>query len=271
MARKLAVSNIAWEQNLLKEHLELLRKIGCDGVEIAPSCIWKEPTDLLPYELEDFKRLITDRGLTIPAFHALLFTRPELTLFNSRKEREDMLAYLKKLIHLAGKLSVPALVYGSPASRKRDKKDYSECYNIAVEAFSVLAKEAENHNTVFCIEPLGPKESDFVNNAEEGFSLVRDVARPGFGLHLDAKAMVDAKEDFEAVFKNYGGILKHFHCGDPGLAPPGHTGLDHGPIGAALANSQYKGFVSIEMRRGFGPSQKVITDAVTYVREKYRL
>ena len=75
---KLSVSNIAWDNNELEEHLALLKELGCDGVEVAPSCIWEEPVNAAKDEIESLRRLISKYGLVIPAFHALLFTRPDL-------------------------------------------------------------------------------------------------------------------------------------------------------------------------------------------------
>ncbi len=266
---KLSVSNIAWEQDALEEHLQLLRHLGCDGVEIAPSCIWKEPVDAGKNDIDALNKLVSRFGLVIPAFHALLFTRPDLYLFGEQTIRAQTIAYLEKLIQLAGSLSVPVLVYGSPASRKIGDRPYETCYGIAVESFRKLGREAAKHNTFFCIEPLGPTENDFIRTADEANRLITDVGEPHFGLHLDARAMADAVEDFETVFRTYARTLKHFHVGDPGLAPPGFTGFDHHPIGRGLAASGYDGFISIEMKRGFGDSKKMIADAVAYVRQCY--
>jgi sugar phosphate isomerase/epimerase len=266
---KLSVSNIAWEQPALEEHLQLLRDLGCDGVEIAPSCIWKEPVEADRKEVDELKSLVERFGLTIPALHALLFTRPDLYLFGDRADREQTVAYLKQLIRLAGLLSVPVLVYGSPASRRVGDRHYEQCYGIAVEVFRELGVEARLHDTFFCIEPLGPGENDFIRNADEAVRLIADVNESHFGLHLDARAMADAREDYPSVLQRYAGMLKHFHVGDPGLAPPGTAGLDHAPIGSALQSAGYDRFVSIEMKRGFGNSKKVITDAISYVRRCY--
>jgi D-psicose/D-tagatose/L-ribulose 3-epimerase len=266
---KLSVSNIAWEQNALEEHLQLLRDLECDGVEIAPSCIWKEPVEAGREEINDLKARVAGHGLSIPAFHALLFTRPDLYLFGDRGIREQTVAYLKQLIRLAGLLSVPVLVYGSPASRRVGNRQYEQCYGIAVEVFRELGTEAALHDTFFCIEPLGPAENDFIRTADEAVKLIDDVAEPHFGLHLDARAMADASEDTQTVFRKYARIMKHFHVGDPGLAPPGFTGFDHALTGSALQSSGYDRFVSIEMKRGFGNSIKVIADAVSYVRQCY--
>lgn len=268
---KLAVSNIAWENDELEEHLALLQELKCDGVEIAPSCIWEEPVNASNYETEALKKLVNKYNLLIPAFHALLFTRPDLQLFGDKTTRNETVSYLKRLIQLAGDLSVKVLVYGSPASRRLKNKPYNECYQTAVDIFRELAKEASLYNTCFCIEPLGPSENEFIQTADEGYRIVNDVDNLHFGLHLDAKAMVDAKEDFGAVFQKYGAFIKHFHVGDPGLSPPGYTGVDHSLIGNELAKTSYNGFISIEMKRGFGNTKEIIKKAVQYVREKYLL
>ena len=40
---KLSVSNIVWGNQNLSEFLKLLKQECCDGIELAPSLIWKEP------------------------------------------------------------------------------------------------------------------------------------------------------------------------------------------------------------------------------------
>lgn len=268
---KLAVSNIAWYNSELEEHLELLQHLGCDGVELAPSCIWPEPIEVSDKDIEQLKRLLNKYNLVIPAFHALFYTRPDLYLFGDRSVRVAALDYLERTIELSTKLSVKALIYGSPKSRRVGNKNYDECYSIAVDMFRKLAKKAKKYGTCICIEPLGPSESDFIQNSEEGYKLVSDVNSPGFGLHLDAKAMVETNDDFCSVFKKYGKFLKHFHVNDAGLSPPGYTGFDHSIIGKALRESSYDGFVSIEMKKILGQSRVVIKNAVDYVRKNYFL
>ena len=52
---KIAVSNIAWEHKYLSQYLKLLKQLGCSGVEIAPSIIWKEPINSSPEDRKNFK------------------------------------------------------------------------------------------------------------------------------------------------------------------------------------------------------------------------
>ena len=142
---------------------------------------------------------------------------------------------------------------------------------IAAEFFYSSALEAQEHDVVICIEPLGKDEADFISCSSEGLELVNKVDHPNFGLHLDVKAMISIKEDFTQAFVKCASVLQHIHVGDPGLAPPGHTGFNHAIVGDSLRKSGYDKYVSIEMRRGFGPSRDVVTQSVGYVQKCYML
>lgn len=267
---KIAVSNIAWEPSELDEHLSLLKGLGCRGVEIAPSIIWEEPVLSTKQERSEFLGKVNKRGLTIAAMHALTYNHPEFSMFDTREAREAMKGYLFRLIKLAGDLKCPVMVFGSPQSRKVGKGDYEKCMDIAVGFFRELGEEAERNRVNFCIEPLGPLDNcDFIRNSDEACELIQKVGSRGFGLHLDARAMINNKEDYERVFSRCGSILKHLHVSDPGLRPPGTVSKEHVRIGRALKKSRYKNYISIEMRRGFGPSKEVIIQSVKYIKKCY--
>lgn len=266
---KLAVSNIAWEHCELPDHLALIRDLGCQGVELAPSCIWPEPVSTSPAQRREIKCLVESLGLEITGFHALLYTRPDLQLFKDRTTLWKTVNYLKQLIMVCGEMGGKIMVFGSPKNRVRTGRGYSECIAWAAEGFAEAANEAERFGITVCIEPLAPTETEFIQSSDEGMKLVSMVGHPNFGLHLDAKAMIGTHEDETEVLGKLGPQVRHFHVGDPGLAPPGSTGVDHSGFGRALRNVGYQGYVSIEMRRGFGPTREVVSRSVNYVRKCY--
>lgn len=266
---KLSISNIAWDNNKLESHLKLLKELKCDGIEIAPSCIWKEPVNVTNKNIEYIKNLIQKYDLEVSSFHALLYTQPNLSIFKDKIIREETISYLKKLIKLANKLSVKTLVYGSPDSRRIIDKSYKECYDIAVDTFKKLAKECRSYDTCLCIEPLEPAKNNFILTSYEGHQLVKDVDDLGFGLHLDTGAMSDNNEDFNTAFENCKTVLKHIHVNDTDLAPPGTKGINHSIIAKPLIKSGYNKFISIEMRKNNKNNLKIITEAILYTRKKY--
>lgn len=266
---KLAVSNIAWDNAELGEHLVLLRELGCQGVELAPSCIWPEPVAATAQERAGLKSRIAGAGLEVVGFHALLYTRPELQMFQGRDGRHETVAYLVRLAELCSELGGRILVFGSPRNRARHGHNREECMAWAADAFAGVAAACQPLGVTLCIEPLGTDEADFITSSSEGGELVDRVGHPNFMLHLDAKALLTNHEDLAEVLAQWKDRVRHFHVGDPGLVPPGTTGADHRPFGRALRDANYEHYVSIEMRRGFGPSRDVIRSSVAYAKQVY--
>jgi sugar phosphate isomerase/epimerase len=265
---KLAVSNIAWEPKELETHLTLLKNLECEGVEIAPSCIWPEPVNTSEVERKRLERLIKDYGLELVGFHALLYNHPELKIFDSTETLKETASYMQELIHLCRDLGGRVMVFGSPRNRERKFRTQEECLSIANDFFHFLATEAEKYNVFICIEPLY-QNCDFITSSLEGLSMVNQVNHPNFRLHLDIRAMQEAGEDFYRVFSMCAEVLEHIHVGDSNLSPPGYDGFNHRAIATALRKSGYNKYVSIEMRQGFGPSQKVVEESVRYIKSCY--
>ena len=143
---KISVSNIAWENKYLSDYLKLIKNLGCSGVELAPSIIWPEPVDSSLEDRKNFKDKIKKEGLEITGFHALLFSRPDLQLFESTESRKKSINYLLKLIELCHHLGGKQLVFGSPRNRKLCNKKYSICFDQAMEDFYTVSEFGKKYN-----------------------------------------------------------------------------------------------------------------------------
>lgn len=230
--------------------MRLLGQMGCSGMEIAPSRIWPEPVNTTVSERKDYRKMVSDHGLEISAMQALLYTRQDLGLFRTASVEWETVEYIKKLCALAHDLGLKVLVFGSPANRKRGEIAMGEALERAAAFFAKIAPVAEGFGLCVCIEPLRPQETDFITSSAEGLKLVDMVGSPGFGLHLDAKALSEEGSDIKALLSKAVGSLRHFHINDPDLVDVNSTGkVDHFAIGGALRECGYDRFVSIEMRQ----------------------
>ena len=245
---KLAMSAIAWEPPDDHAAARILSDHGFSGVELAPTKIFARPDAATEAEIAACRSAWEKRGLRIVAMQALLFGRPDLTVFGDR--REATLAYLSDVVRLGGGLGAGALVFGSPRNRARGSLSISQAWPRAVEFFGRLGAVAAEAGTCLCIEPNPPRYgADFIVDSKEALRLVEEVASPGFGLHLDAACAQLAGEDFPARIRASAPVLRHVHISEPYLAPV-HAGgtIDLSAIAAALRDVSYGGYVSIEMK-----------------------
>ncbi len=268
---KIAISNIAWEPAEEKAIADCLVRKKITGVEIAPTKIWPSPLTADRRSVSAYRRFWEDRGIAIVAFQALLFGRPDLTIFHNREKREETFRYLSRIIRLASDLGAKILVFGSPKNRFIGDQDRDQARQVAVDFFRDLAEEAQRAGTLFCLEPNAAAYGcDFILNAEEGRALVQQVAHPGFALHLDAGVMTLNGEPYEPVLANCFDTLAHFHISEPYLKRIGQGQTDHQRIAAQLKKLAYSGWVSIEMRNGLQPSNLAsVTEALDFVDRYY--
>lgn len=247
---KLAMSNIAWSRADDAAVAAMMRDAGVTGVEIAPTARWDDPLGVSSETLRETRDWWASQGIAIVSLQALLFGHPELTLFESEAQRRATLAYLTGMMDVAAELGAGPMVFGSPKNRARGEMSIADASTVAKEFFFDAGARAHQRGVTLCIEPNPTGYAcDFVNTTSEGIALVNAVGvTSGFGLHLDAGALAMNAEPVAESIAAAMPVLRHFHASEPSLAPLGTGGSDHAACAAALRESGYSGWVSMEMR-----------------------
>lgn len=269
---KIAVSNIAWPVDQDAAVADALLALGVRGVEIAPTKVWPAPLEATDTEVDAYRSFWESRGITVVAAQALLFGRPDLTLFESADTRSRTLEYLCGMIRLCARAGAKALVFGSPKNRQVGGRDRTVARQEAVDFFSRLGEVAAKEGTTVVLEANPPEYgADFVTRALDAIELVQAVNHSGFQLHLDSACMEMAGDDPGVIIPMAGPLLKHFHASEPGLAPLGQGSVDHSRLASTLSEARYGGWVSIEMRQAEPFEVTQIEQAVKRVRASYRV
>lgn len=246
---KLAISNIAWPHEDEPQIAELMERMGVRGVEVAPTAVWHDPAAASADDVARYRASWNEREIEVVALQAILYGRPELTVFESADARARTLDYLGAMMRLGRDLGARVLVFGAPKNRLKGALSDAAAEAIAVDFFADAGAMAADNDVVLCIEP-NPRAygADFVTESRAGLELVERVASPGFGLHLDAAGMALAGEDLERAIERCGGAIRHFHASEPELGPIGLGGLEHNSVANALDRIGYSNWVSAEMR-----------------------
>lgn len=265
---RLAVSNIAWEPSEDAAVVEILRREGVSGIEIAPTKWREKPFDARPSDLAAYRQLWEDRGLRIVSLQALLFGRPDLQLFASDDSRRRLRDYLRRVIDFASAVGALAMVFGSPKNRVRGSLPTADAMRIAADFLRDIGVYSAECGTTMCIE-ANPVEygCDFVTTTAEAVALCRAVDHPAVRVNVDLGGMTLSHENVATSIADARDVIGHYHASEPNLAPIGASS-GHAEAGRALAEVGYANWVSIEMRAA-GDNVEAVAGAVARVKEDY--
>ncbi|MCA9066289.1 MAG: sugar phosphate isomerase/epimerase [Planctomycetaceae bacterium] len=247
---KFAICQELYEDTPWPEQCQRIAAAGYTGIEVAPFSISSSMTEVADETLETMKRQAADHGLEIIGLHWLLaktegfyLTSPDAQVRSATSE------YLRTLARVSRVLGGRVLVFGSPFQRNllpgvtaEQAVDYAaEVFGDAVDAFT-------EYDVDLCMEPLTPKETNFINTCEEAVHLIQKVGHPRMMLHQDVKAMLGAESrPLPELIHQYHSVCGHFHVNDSNLLGPGMGETDYHPILKALIESGYDRWVSVEV------------------------
>ena len=75
----------------------------------------------------------------------------------------------------------------------------------------------EQCGVTLAVEPLGPKDGNFLLTAALGRQLCEMVGSPHCRLHLDCKAMASESKPIPQLIRENAKLLPHFHANDPNM------------------------------------------------------
>jgi len=254
----------------LPQQLEFARKVGYDGVEVAPFTLGDAPHLLPAAKRAEIRRAASEAGVAITGLHYLLLAPAGLSITSSDvAQRARTVEVMRRLCGLAADLGGKVLVHGSPAQRRLEPGREAEGRRWAAECFAAVADAAAGAGVTYCIEPLAPPENELLTTVEEAATLVRAIDHPALRTMIDCSAA--GRSEAQAIpdlIRRWlpTGLVGHIHLNDPNRRGPGEGDLAFAPILAALAEVGYRGMAAVEpfIYEPDGPS--CAARAIGYVR-----
>jgi sugar phosphate isomerase/epimerase len=182
--------------------------------------------------------------------------------------RKEARRFAQHLARICGALGGKVMVWGSPKARNLlPEWDHAEATKRAVEVVRGVAEIAWQHGVTLAMEPLGRKETNWMNTAAEGVEFCKAVDHPACKLHLDVKAMSDESKAIPDIIRDSREWFVHFHTNDPNLLGPGMGEVKYEPIIAALREVKYDGWLSTEVF-DYTPGPRVIAQrSIAYLKK----
>ena len=229
---------------------DLMKKLGYDGVEIAPVTLSDEPHLLPAARRSEIKKIAADAGLPITSLHYLMVAPKGLSITaKDPATRKLTFEVMRGLVTLAADLGAKLLIHGSPAQRQFEPGDETDGHKRGVEYFAAAGEAARAAGITYLLEPLARGHTAFVNTVEEAAAIVRAIDNAGLRTMLDCSAAgLSEAEPVADILKKWlpSGLIAHIHFNDPNRRGPGEGELQFGPIVAAIEAAGYSGIAAIE-------------------------
>lgn len=221
--------------------------LGFDGVEVfAP--------DAASIADGVLARALKDHGLRLAAVgtgagwvkHRLTLGAPDTDV------RARAVEFVRALIDVAAEHGAPAIVGSMQGRVDGDRYVYLKPLT---DSLATLATHAERRGVPLLYEPLNRYETNVANRIDQAVALIREWSIPNVKLLADLFHMNIEEANVAAALRDGAASIGHVHLADSNRKPAGLGHTDFAPIGAALRESGYDGFVSAEAFPAPNPEQ----------------
>ena len=265
---KFALCNEMFEGRPMAEVCSIAKRLGYDGIEIAPFTLSASAEDISAELRKETRRIIADHGLDTVGLH-WLFAGPtglHMTTTDNKiwgRTRD----YLSCLLDLCSDLGGKILVLGSPRQRSLVPGQTAEGGAArAAELLESVLDKAGNLDLTICLEPLSPVETDFINTVAQGMEMVRQINHPSLKIHLDIKAMCSEPTPVPDIIRSVRAEdIGHFHVNDANFYGPGMGDVDYGPIAEAIGDIGWDKWLSVEVFKYDPDPETIARKSIEYL------
>jgi len=252
MAR-LAFSSNAFRKYSLVETIEILHKIGYQGIEIMADTPHAYPPDLTRHDIDAVSAALHSTGMAVSNINAFMLHaigdtwRPSWIEADSAR-RQQRIDHTLNCIDLAAELG--AATISTEPGGPLEGMEREEGTRLFREGLAAVAERARKREVKVLIEP----EPDLLLESSEQFlEFLPGLDLEVFGLNFDIGHFFCVGEEPSLLVPQLARYTSHFHLEDIAATRkhhhllPGDGVIDLGAVLKAIDDSGYQGFVTVEL------------------------
>ena len=220
----------------LEEGLDVAAKLGFAVVELS----LRSPEDV---ETGRLASMLSENQLGLAGiatgqaclFDSLCLASPDPGV------RAAAMGRLSGAVELAARFGAAVIVGGIRGRLVGSHSEQASQRAGAVAAIRDCARLAAGLGVTLLLEPINRYETNFVNTAEEGLTLLNEIGAPSMKLLLDTFHMNIEERNLGDAVRSAGDRLGYVHIADSNRQAPGQGHLDFAEVVDALDQIAYRG------------------------------
>lgn len=241
---RFSINTVLFVSPFANESTGLFRKFkkwGFDAVEL----LIEDPRHIDPVLV---RRELDRQGLACGSIAAGM--GPDRDLRGSISSQRRGIKFLCDLLDMMGPLNCSSLVgpvysYAGRAEAATSVERRAQ-WRTVIKNLKTVAAYAGARGKTICVEPLNRFETDFLNTAEQGLQLIKNVNSPALKLHLDTFHTNIEEKHLDQAILQAGKHLAHLHVCGADRGTPGNDHTDWPAMAVALKKIKYQGDVVVE-------------------------
>ncbi len=267
-----AICNEIYQGWDFAESCRSMRKIGYEGIEIAPFTLSDNPAGISADARREYAKIIREEGLKFAGLHWLMVAPKGLHVTTPDKAlRERSWQHIHDLVTLCADLGPDGvMVFGSPAQRATtggiSVEDATKHYR---DLLAWVAPYAEKREVRILVEALPNTDCDVVDTMEEAVSIVDSVGSPAIRTMFDTHNSVLEERPHAELVEKYYPYIEHIHVNEMDGGHPGTGDYDFKPVLAVLAARNYSGWVSLEAFDFKPGAETIARESIEHLNAEY--
>jgi sugar phosphate isomerase/epimerase len=244
-----SICNEAFEKWPFADACQAIRKIGYEGIEIAPFTLAERPCDISAAQRAEYKKMMADAGLTFVGLHWLMVSPKGLHVTTPDTElRRRSWDHIRDLVDLCADLGPNGvMIFGSPKQRSTTGGlTPAEATKNFVDGLAGVAPHAVDRRVTVLVEALPANQADIVLTLCEAVDIVNQINSPGVRTMFDVHNAVDEAEPHPALIDRYFDYIRHVHVNEIDGRHCGASDYNFTPVLEMLERRGYRGWISLE-------------------------